>query len=131
MRTGTQEPRYETAIRTTYRHHDLSEVDRSFLPLVRYATLAASSHNTQPWLFELHEGGVSILPDLSRRCPEVDSDDHHLYASLGCAVENLKQAARAAGFETGLRQDPGTGALHVELQKVTPYSTRLFEAIPR
>jgi hypothetical protein len=131
MHTGTHEPRYDTAIRALYRHHDLSEIDRGLLPLVRYATLAASSHNTQPWLFELSEARVSILPDLSRRCPTVDPDNHHLYASLGCAAENLKQAARAAGFETRLRQDDASGALHVELEKAMPYRTRLFEAIPR
>jgi hypothetical protein len=27
-----------------------------------------------------------ILPDLSRRCPAVDPDDHHLFVSLGCAA---------------------------------------------
>jgi hypothetical protein len=130
MLPGTHE-RYEAAIRDTYRHHDLGEIEPSFLPLIRYATLAASSHNTQPWLFESSQGGITILPDLSRRCPEVDPDDHHLYASLGCAAENLKQTARAAGFETRHWQDSASGALRIELEKASPHRTRLFEAIPR
>jgi hypothetical protein len=47
--------------------------------LVHYATLAVSSHNTQCWKFRLEDHAISILPDLSRRCPVVDPDDHHLY----------------------------------------------------
>ena len=67
--------------------------------LVHYASLAANGHNTQPWLFELQDGKITILPDFARRTPVVDPDDHHLYASLGCAAENLSIAARAAGLE--------------------------------
>ena len=32
--------------------------------LVRYATLAPSSHNTQCWKFALQERAIAILPDL-------------------------------------------------------------------
>jgi hypothetical protein len=73
--------------------------------LVRVATLAPSSHNTQCWRFAVADtktsgkpGMVWIAPDLSRRCPAVDPDDHHLFVSLGCATENLAQAAQAQGF---------------------------------
>lgn len=65
--------------------------------LVRYATLAASSHNTQPWIFRLGERAIDILPDFSRATPAVDPDDHHLFVSLGCAAENLLIAATATG----------------------------------
>ncbi len=56
--------------------------------LVRYATLAPSSHNTQCWQFALDARGraITLLPDLTRRCPAVDPDDHHLFVSLGCAA---------------------------------------------
>jgi hypothetical protein len=65
---------------------------------VRYATLAPWSHNTQCWKFALQERAISIVPDLSRRCPAVDPDDHHMFVSLGCAAENLIQAALANGL---------------------------------
>lgn len=65
--------------------------------LVRYAGLAASGHNTQPWSFRLRENAIEILPDFTRRTPVVDPDDHHLYVSLGCALENLSIAASASG----------------------------------
>lgn len=51
--------------------------------LVRYATLAPSSHNTQCWNFALEDQAITILPDPLRRCPAVDPDDHHVYVSLG------------------------------------------------
>lgn len=78
--------------------------------LVRYATLAANGHNTQPWLFRRGEGGgLSIRPDMSRRTPVVDPDDHHLYASLGCAAENLALAASAQGRGGEVRFVPAEG----------------------
>jgi len=75
--------------------------------LIRFATLAASSHNTQPWRFRLSSGRVDILPDFSRRTPAVDPDDHHLFVSLGCAAENLALAAAARGLVGELQFDAG------------------------
>lgn len=65
--------------------------------LVRYAALAANSHNTQPWKFRAKGGSIEILPDFSRRTPAVDPDDHHLFVSLGCAATNLAIAAASTG----------------------------------
>ncbi|WFP64828.1 nitroreductase family protein [Mesorhizobium sp. WSM4904] len=65
--------------------------------VVRYATLAANSHNTQPWRFRLEGQAIEIRPDFRRRTPVVDPDDHHLYVSLGCAMTNLALAAAATG----------------------------------
>ncbi len=42
--------------------------------LVRYATLAPSSHNTQCRKFGVEDTSISIVPDLSRCCPAVDPD---------------------------------------------------------
>src|SRR5579864_6603964 len=61
--------------------------------LIRYATLAANSHNSQPWRFTFEERRVVIAPDFTRRLPVVDPRDHHLFVSLGCAAENLVLAA--------------------------------------
>ncbi|HYN59492.1 MAG TPA: Tat pathway signal protein [Rubrivivax sp.] len=98
--------------------------------LVRYATLAPSSHNTQCWTFSLHDQAIVIAPDLSRRCPSVDPDDHHLHVSLGCAVENLSHAALATGLRAEARFDPaGQGAITVSLQSTRASVTPLFQAI--
>ncbi|MGJ4913102.1 Acg family FMN-binding oxidoreductase [Bradyrhizobium sp. SZCCHNR3003] len=65
--------------------------------VIRYATLAANSHNTQPWRFRVTRDAIEIMPDPSRRTPVVDPDDHHLFVSLGCAAANLAIAADASG----------------------------------
>jgi len=99
--------------------------------LVHYATLAPSSHNTQCWKFRLEDRYIAILPDLSRRCPVVDPDDHHLYVSLGCAAENLSQAARAQGLSGQISFDPsGNGAVNITLDSSEVVVTPLFDAIP-
>lgn len=100
-----------------------------YVSLVQLATLAASSHNTQPWRFELRPQQIAILPDFSRRCPEVDPDDHHLFASLGCAAENLLLAARAAGLAGHPSYDAARACLAIELEAATPERGRRFQAI--
>ena len=86
--------------------------------LVRYATLAPSSHNTQCWKFRVDARAVELRPDLWRRCPTVDPDDHHVFVSLGCATENLVQAALANGLHSEVVIGPSPGdALRIELQE--------------
>lgn len=99
--------------------------------LVRYATLAPSSHNTQCWKFALGSNGraITVLPDLARRCPAVDPDEHHLFVSLGCATENLVLAALAHGLQGEALLDTATGAVRVVLEPVRPQTTDLFGAI--
>lgn len=121
---------YTDEVKRLWRHHDLGSGYARYPAIIRYATMAASSHNTQPWQFRIESGRVWILPDLSRRCPAVDPDDHHLYASLGCALENLLQAGRAAGLEGRPEYDPSTTGVKLEFEETTPVRTALFEAIP-
>ena len=96
--------------------------------LAHYATLAANSHNTQPWRFSLDGGRVAILPDHARATPIVDPDDHHLYASLGCAAENLALAAGAAGAATEI-SFAGEGRVEIDLAEAPPRRDDMFEAI--
>ncbi len=97
--------------------------------LVRFATLAPSSHNTQCWKFALEDRSITILPDLSRRCPAVDPDDHHVFVSLGCAVENLAHAALARGLKAEPSFDVIRNAISVPLAPTPAQASPLFEAI--
>lgn len=100
--------------------------------LIRYATLAPNGHNTQPWLFRPGQNGIAILPDLSRRTPVVDPDNHHLFVSLGCAAENLAIAAGAAGRAGEISFDPaGDGKVLVRLGTGNGGDQALFDAIPQ
>jgi hypothetical protein len=99
--------------------------------LVRYATLAPSSHNTQCWIFKLENNRISIAPDPTRRCPAVDPDDHHLFVSLGCAAENLVAAGLAHGLRSNVRFDPvGESVVRVDFEPAKPVFSPLFGAIP-
>lgn len=97
--------------------------------LVHHAVLAANSHNTQPWLFRTRGRLVQIAPDLARRTPVVDPDNHHLFASLGCACENLSLAASAAGAHAKVTFVSDTTGLQVELEQANPTDDPLFAAI--
>lgn len=121
---------YAELVKAQRRHMDLGDIDRDPRPLVHYATLAASSHNTQPWRFRCQSGRITVAADLSRRCPAVDPDDHHLYASLGCAVENLLLAAAAAGRRGTVSFDASAAAVHVDFESGPAIRSALFEAIP-
>ncbi|NKE45885.1 Tat pathway signal protein [Roseomonas frigidaquae] len=98
--------------------------------LVHYAAMAANSHNTQPWRFAIAADEVAIRPDLARRTPAVDPDDHHLHASLGCALETLVQAAPALGMQAEAEVTPEGGA-RVRLEPAPVSPGALFQAIPR
>lgn len=131
---GSGDAGYAEAERQTWQHTagSLGDGTALRLELVRYATLAASSHNTQCWKFRIEEHAVSILPDLSRRCPAVDPDDHHLFVSLGCAAENLYQAAQANGLKADLLFDAAAdGAVRAALAPTRAVASPLYQAIPK
>jgi hypothetical protein len=100
-----------------------------FHELVRYASLAPSGHNTQPWRFSHQDGMVRIVADTSRRTPVVDPDDHHLFVSLGCATENFVIAALATGHHCDVSSMKDGAALH--LRGTAPRASALLAAIPR
>jgi hypothetical protein len=96
---------------------------------VRCATLAPSSHNTQCWKFSASDQAITILSDLSRRCPAVDPDDHHVFVSLGCAAENLVQAAQAYGLAATPGFDAARDAVRVTLAPAAARPSPLFQAM--
>lgn len=97
---------------------------------VRMATLAASSHNSQPWKFKFSNNSITIFPDFKRRCSAVDPDDSHLFKSLGCAAENLVQAAAADGFHADAQFEPKQDAVIVSFENsVTTKLDNLSAAI--
>jgi hypothetical protein len=98
--------------------------------LVRFAALAASGHNAQPWMFSITENVIEIHPDYSRRLPIVDPADRALWISLGCALENLLIASRAAGYAAKADYPDAEDFIRVRLAADTPRGGSLFDAIP-
>jgi hypothetical protein len=74
--------------------------------LLRYAILAPSSHNTQPWLFDLHDGHVDLVADRMRSLPVTDPFDRELVISCGAALALLQASAAAFGYELAVRRFP-------------------------
>ena len=106
--------------------------------LVRYAILAPSSHNTQPWLFAIDEDEIRITGDKSRWLRVADADQRELHVSLGCALENLLVAADHFGYGHRVAYLPEDGeddliavvTLERDDEPAKPRPTDLFEAIP-
>ncbi|MFC4732743.1 Acg family FMN-binding oxidoreductase [Salipiger abyssi] len=116
--------RYSAALRETLAQRPEA------VALLRYATLAPNGHNTQPWRFRIGNGEIGIEPDLSRATPAVDPDDHHLYVSLGSALEVLHIAATATGWP-GSVEDAETGAPRYLYAEGPARPDDLFAAIPQ
>ena len=123
---------YETAVKKI--RHPASQPLRGELALrrelVRHATLAPSSHNTQCWKYKLAASAITLRPDFTRRTPVVDPHDHHLFVSLGCALENLAQASSAFGLKAEPQFDTATDTLKVHLEPTKALASPLYLAIP-
>ena len=76
--------------------------------LIERATLAPSSHNTQPWRFRIGPAHVDLCADRTRALPVNDPDDRELTISCGCALMSLRVAAAGEGSatETALWPEP-------------------------
>ncbi len=98
--------------------------------LVRYATLAANGHNTQPWKFAIEGNAIEIYPDYTRRLSVVDPNDRELWISLGCALENLIITARTMGYEPEVTYPDTADFIHVRLTSDTLQHSPLFDAMP-
>jgi hypothetical protein len=121
---------YTAAAARTWR---LLEAERGSFParaLVHAATLAANSHNTQPWQFTVENETVRIAPDFGRCTPVVDPDDHHLFASLGCAAETMIQAAPFYGWIGSLEAVDPVRGLELQFIRKDTADGSLARAIP-
>ena len=68
------------------------------MSLVGAAILAANPHNTQPWRFEVQAGRIDLFAVPERNLGSFDPYRREMWLGLGCAVENMVQAASAKGF---------------------------------
>lgn len=105
--------------------------------LLRYAVLAPSSHNTQPWWFRIDDGVVEIHADRGRALPVVDPDDRELTISCGAALGHLEIALRRFSHRPDVQLLPEGGGPDL-LARIAPGPVEeprgediaLFEAIP-
>jgi nitroreductase len=74
--------------------------------LLRYAILAPSSHNTQPWRFAIRDNRILVYVNKDRWLTVADADQRELYTSVGCALENLIISAEHFGYGVSTRYFP-------------------------
>lgn len=106
--------------------------------LLRWAVLAPSRHNTQPWIFDVDGDELRVHADPARALPGADPDGRQLAMSCGAAVANLTLAAAHFGHATsvevvsGPRRDGLVARVRLEERRAsTPDREELFQAIPR
>jgi hypothetical protein len=104
------------------------------LALVSAAILAANPHDAQAWVFRTTPTSIDLYADRRRALGTTDPFDREMYVGLGCALENLLQAAPAHGYRTKLTLLPTPGqpvhAAHVELSAGPTRPGALYRAIP-
>ncbi len=107
--------------------------------LLNYAQLAPSARNSQPWQFAVQDNKVHVYPDFERASPVADPEQHELYLSLGCALENLLVAAEhfRLGYRVRFFSDPDATRSFASVEfdeQATTVNVRdvaLFDAIQR
>jgi nitroreductase len=112
------------------------------LALVSSAILAASPHNTQPWLFKVNDSSIELHIDPSRNVGALDPYLREEHIGMGCALENLLLAAPANGYAATATLVPGKLEpipaqpkpqllARVELAPGNRGASELYDAIPR
>ncbi len=79
---------------------------RNIEALIAQACTAPSSHNTQPWRFEVCGATITLWADRTRALPVNDPFDRELTISCGAALFSLRAAAAAQGLATTLQLLP-------------------------
>jgi Nitroreductase family len=105
---------------------------------VRFAMLAPSGHNAQPWLFGIDGDTIELYADRTRALPVIDPLDREMIISCGAALLNLRVALGHFGFRETLEQMPSDVAsdllarVQVTANGTVPLEDEsLFGAIPK
>ena len=106
--------------------------------MLKYAVLAPSNHNTQPWRFRIVGPEVELYADLTRSLPVLDPHRRELIISCGAALFHLQTAMRYFGFgsQVDVFPDPDDPTLLARVQLGFRHDTEtedilLFNAIPK
>jgi nitroreductase len=105
---------------------------------VRYAILAPSSHNTQPWRFIINGDELLVCADRTRSLANIDPFDRELVISCGAALFNLRVVFAHFGVPVEITTFPQSSDPDVVARVVFPGSgpmlkdlAELFSAITK
>ncbi len=120
---------YGWSERRGLRREDLTDVEGGGIERVlRYASLAPSGHNAQPWTVKMSDGELLIGTDRSRWLPKVDPQNRELALSIGCFLENLLVCAPNFGLNADYEVPGGEILVRVGL-KQTPVKSVALDRI--
>lgn len=68
--------------------------------LLRFAVLAPSEYNSQPWKVRIVDNTLELRPDRARATPVIDPDHRELAISCGAFLFHLRVAAEHFGWQT-------------------------------
>lgn len=114
----------------------LGSVETKLVYLLRYATLAPSAMNVQPWLFFVDEERIHFYVNRDRTLGRADPDDRNMLLSCGFVIYYLEVAMKHFGYQGDFRlfeSDPtgdliATIGLGEEYQS-TPVDVERFNAL--
>jgi hypothetical protein len=105
---------------------------------LRYAILAPSTYNVQPWYFKISDSSVSVYIDRRYGLPVIDPDDREISICCATSLFNLRLAIRYFGYKevTELLPDPSDEDLIARVKLVDPQECddndkMLFKAITK
>jgi hypothetical protein len=107
---------------------DWNQPQTGMLALVRAGILAASPHNTQPWLFRVSGNQIEVLAATSRNTGGLDPFLRELHIGMGCALENMDVASPTAGYDADL--DLADGELNLHADTSTPHRVATVRCTP-
>jgi hypothetical protein len=107
---------------------------------LRAAILAASPHDTQPWLFQVQDNSITLFANRARHLGSFDPFRREMHLGVGAALENLALAARALGYSADISPVEGRLTLspdespvavaRITLKSIPAVRGGLFDVIP-
>ncbi len=120
------------------------DIKGTSLALAAAGILAASPHNTQPWIFHISDDRIELYADTSRNLGAFDPYLREMHIGLGCVVETMMQAAGPNGYKVALNiqagsllalthREPRLLAATLDLSRLSKPTEddALYQAIPR
>jgi len=105
--------------------------------LLKYAVLAPSGPNTQPWKLSIKDNEISLIADFTRSLPSLDPTNRTLFLSHGCLLANALIAAEHFGFGYDVKCLPDgqsadrTASIQFDKKAANPKFPDLFQEITK